>query len=434
MDTMSVGTTQSGAPTPRSAPCLRLIEGDCWAFFAFDVGHSIDLDLAQRVLAGGASPVEPLPARLDGEPVAAESARREEIPRGRPGGRRRAPDSFQFRPAPLRLDQHATDLCEIVLGGFRPSTSVECTFFGFGAISVAYRFPIVGGEAGIAVEGLLPLAQALFDCAPLREHAQRRVAALSARLASAIDRPSIASIVEDYTVYHARRWQANDGAPSIDASAAILADGEAVSRLLLGEAPSEGVALSPRFVESTLSSLISYSASDAAVIDWNAALVLGPDEEASLAVLEFANVELLEVRFLDDRLDDALDRSYASILRRDGSSSPRSPLGLLVDPSRVLRQSLAAFQMENAILFEGVNNALKLIGDQHLARLYAAAVKRFHMQEWDASILRKLHTIDGLYQKLAGEQSGRRMEVLEWIVIILFAVSIVLPFLTGLGK
>ncbi len=39
-----------------------------------------------------------------------------------------------------------------------------------------------------------------------------------------------------------------------------------------------------------------------------------------------------------------------------------------------------------------------------------------------------------LYQKLADEQASRRMEVLEWIVIILIAVSIVLPFLPGVGK
>ena len=39
----------SGPASP--APVLRIHEGDCWAFFAFDVGHAIDLDGAQNLLA-----------------------------------------------------------------------------------------------------------------------------------------------------------------------------------------------------------------------------------------------------------------------------------------------------------------------------------------------------------------------------------------------
>jgi len=78
---------------------------------------------------------------------------------------------------------------------------------------------------------------------------------------------------------------------------------------------------------------------------------------------------------------------------------------------------------------------LKLVGDQHLARLYTAATRRFHLADWDCSILRKLHTVEGLYQKLADEKAIRRMEVPEGIIIVLIAVSIVLPFFPGLrGK
>ncbi len=62
---------------------------------------------------------------------------------------------------------------------------------------------------------------------------------------------------------------------------------------------------------------------------------------------------------------------------------------------------MAALQMESEVLFEGVNNALKPVGDKHMARLCAAAAKRFHLPEW---------------------------------IIILIAVSIVLRFLPGVGK
>src|SRR6266516_209504 len=87
------------------------------------------------------------------------------------------------------------------------------------------------------------------------------------------------------------------------------------------------------------------------------------------------------------------------------------------------------------LVFEQVTNALKLIGEQYLTRVYGHVSRRFHLAEWDVSITRKLQTLDGIYGKLADRAATQRMELLEWIIIVLIAVSIVLPFFTGLvGK
>ena len=95
---------------------------------------------------------------------------------------------------------------------------------------------------------------------------------------------------------------------------------------------------------------------------------------------------------------------------------------------------IASLQMDAALLFESINNALKLMGDQYLARVYRLAAKRFHLEDWDQSIQRKVSTLEGIYRKMADDQSTRRMEVLEWIIIVLIAVSIVLPFVTSAAK
>ncbi len=50
------------------------------------------------------------------------------------------------------------------------------------------------------------------------------------------------------------------------------------------------------------------------------------------------------------------------------------------------------------------------------------------MAEWDATIIRKLETLDGIYSKISDLVSARRMELMEWIVIVLIAVEIILPF------
>src|SRR5204863_392065 len=81
------------------------------------------------------------------------------------------------------------------------------------------------------------------------------------------------------------------------------------------------------------------------------------------AVLEFGNVELLEMRSLDQQLDDALDESYETLSRR------RYGLWLPGSTRADLRR-IGQLQVDNAVLFEGVNNALKLLGDQYLARVY----------------------------------------------------------------
>jgi hypothetical protein len=88
-------------------------------------------------------------------------------------------------------------------------------------------------------------------------------------------------------------------------------------------------------------------------------------------------------------------------------------------------QRVARLQVDGTILFEGVNNTLKLLGDPYLARVYRLAAQRFHLSDWDASILRKLKTVESIYEKISDQQSAFRMEVLEWIIILLIAVSIV---------
>jgi len=87
--------------------------------------------------------------------------------------------------------------------------------------------------------------------------------------------------------------------------------------------------------------------------------------------------------------------------------------------------------VDSAILFEGVNNVLKLLGDQYLARVYRLTAQRFHLTEWDASILRKLETLESIYQKISDQVASRRTELLEWIVIILIAIEIILPFISS---
>jgi hypothetical protein len=169
-------------------------------------------------------------------------------------------------------------------------------------------------------------------------------------------------------------------------------------------------------VEAAIGSRLSFGPDDATFIADDVALVCDPDAGDVRAVLEFANTQLLEMRHLDRQLDTALDGAYETLSRRRRRFGARDhDLG-----------ALGELQLDSALLFEQVTNALKLVGEQYLARVYALASRRFHLSEWDASISRKLQTIDGIYAKLSDRAAARRMELLEWVIIVLIAFEIVL--------
>ena len=159
------------------------------------------------------------------------------------------------------------------------------------------------------------------------------------------------------------------------------------------------------------------------MIDWNAALIFDRDADDVRAVLEFANTELLEMRFLDRQLDDALDQSYEMV--------PKHTLirNLLPGTSGMVTRRISQMQVDGAILFERVSNAPKLLGDQYLARVYRLAAQRFHLNEWNGSILRKLDALESIYKQMHDRAASWRLEVLEWIIIGHILFEIIMAFL-----
>jgi hypothetical protein len=258
------------------------------------------------------------------------------------------------------------------------------------------------------------LSDDLYEAAYLLADSRKHVEQLMVLIHSAISQPNIVDFVEDYAIFQIEQFTAT---PDVNDLCTRYAP--EIAQILRAEHQT----LSSQEVTDALAHKISYGTCDVTIVDWNAALLVDREGDDVRAVLEFANVELLEMRYLDHSLDDALDRSYEALTMRRRHSLPR--LGSF---SAGL-QRVARMQVDSAVLFEGVNNALKLLGDQYLSRVYRLVSQRFHLAEWDAGILRKLQTLESIYEKMSDQATTRRMEVLEWIIIILIAISIVLPFL-----
>jgi hypothetical protein len=374
-----------------TAPCttalsIEIQRGTCYAIFAYDIALAINLDEVERSLS--------------------TISQRERMKR-----QHTAPSYFEYHPAPVRLTQ---EVAPFSLATYMSKPSVDIVLYDFGAASVTYSIPLAG-----PLTDLCALSETLYNHEQLLADSRRRVEHLLSAIAAALTKPNVADLVEDYVIFHLEAF-----VTPCPVDALYTAHAPIIARMLRAEQQE----LSTQEVQDAVSRCLSFRPGDVTIVDWHAALVVDRDGADVCAVLEFANVELLEMRFLDQLLDDALERSHESVSRH------LVKLWWIPGSYRGILHEIAQFQMDSALLFEGVNNALKLVGDQYLARVYRAASERFHLTEWDASILRKLQALEDLYDKMNDQAASHRMEILEWIIIILIAVSIVLPFFPGIGK
>jgi len=363
----------------------NIVRGTCHAILAYDLAFSVDLNEAERRIK--------------------DVKQRETIKH-----KRRAPQYFQYQPPPLRVTQEVESLS---IGNFQTNRGVDVILYDFGGASVVYHIPIAG-----PLSNLHDLSHDLYECPTLLEDSRRRVELILKVIDGAVSKPSVSTFVEDYAIY-----QIDGMSPSLSIDEIVTEHRQTLAQTLRAETRE----LSEDEVRDAMSCRISFGRNDLTVVDWNSAIVIDTEAEDIIAVLEFANVELLEMRNLDYRLDNALTLAYESLSKQPWRQFPFGS-----NPAQL--QRIAQWQVDSAILFEGVNNALKLVGDQYLARLYRAATDRFHLVEWDATIIRKLDTLDGIYEKISDQVTSRRTELLEWIVIALIAVEIVMPFLSRLFR
>jgi hypothetical protein len=354
------------------------VRGTCYVYLAVDLGFAIDLARAERVFA------------------ADQIQQHFKRPR-------RAPEAAQLQRHSLRVAQSGFP---VEIGKFRTDGPVEIALWEFGAATIEYRIAL-----DTELSELVPLSDQLWDQAELLADARRRFQALLEALGDAVDKPNLGQRFEDYVAFELRL-------PVEEPLSSLWTTHAAVTASILRAEPGP---LSEQEIQDALSRRSAYVPDEVVLVDWFAALLVGDDMEDERLVLELSVAELLELRELDERLDRGIDAAYGLLTRK------RSWLASLSTRSDDQAQ-VSQLQADAAVLFEGADNALKLLGDQYLARLYRTISERFHLPQWDAAIERKLQALDGINEKLTERANTRRLEVLEIVIIVLFVVSIIVPF------
>ena len=207
--------------------------GTCYSIFVYDIAFSIDLNEAERRIT---------------------SAKRETIKH-----KRRAPQYFEYTPAPLGINQQAEPVR--IDENFATDPQVELVVYDFGGVSVIYRIPFGCGNVGLRA-----LSDGLYENERLLKDSLRRVEDLLNVIQGAMSKANISSFVEDYAIF-----QIDSFAEPITIEELTSLYAQDIAQILRAETRE----LSKDEVIDALSHRISFGKDDVVIVDWNAALIVG---------------------------------------------------------------------------------------------------------------------------------------------------------------
>ncbi|AGB03573.1 hypothetical protein [Methanoregula formicica] len=185
--------------------------------------------------------------------------------------------------------------------------------------------------------------------------------------------------------------------------------------LLLGEKTN----IAPQMREEIIKNSLSYTTDDLAILSWDSALLCNPENPTDLIdLIEFANVQVLELRYYDRELAREMEKMYDDIEHAD----QMSPF-FRSRQYHAIMAKLMETSAEISEIIEKVDNLIKVTEDVYYARVYATALKVLRSGQWSESVSRKMRVIKENYSMLSDEVRIQHSNSLEWIIIILIALE-----------
>jgi hypothetical protein len=334
----------------------------------YDIGREIDLDWLARELAASYTTARTMFQRVKPTSISIEDP----------------PLTIRMPPFTMERGEKPTTFSVVArvydIGAISLCFVHEDAAAGSGALEeIAFRFAGQEGLAPCFVQYLTTLGQIM------RPHIRN----------FAIN----PEFFEDYTVYTMdRREEGFDPVP-----------------LLVGERGN----FSPQMREEILRNSLSYTQDDVVMLSWDSALLCTPDPPTDITdLIEYANVQVLELRYYDRELTRQMERMYDDIEHAE-------------QHWRFVRtfqyHAIMARQMETyaevSEIIEKVNNLIKVTEDVYYARVYAAALKVLRSGQWSESVSRKISVIHENYLMLSDEVRIGHSNLLEWVIIILIALE-----------
>ncbi|MDO8660951.1 MAG: hypothetical protein Q7K43_03615 [Candidatus Woesearchaeota archaeon] len=350
--------------------------GYLYAYFCFDVAREISLDKIKSFFGRTPETSQFVCERL-------------------------MPEHVRFKTAPLlvRLGR------ETILG---QHVDIKAKVYDFGVVSLIYQIPLNGSIASIA-----ELMKRVAESKDLAARARQKTVLLMHEIAIALVKPkNELSHWEDYFVLRIHELD-----KKLKASDLLEKHGKDIAALLRCETE----LLSNWELDNAIKYPLSYYENELVVVDWNAAFIYDPRQSYDVQdVLEYAVIELLELRAYDDVLDKSLEQAYVDLDKKETFA---------LVPYDKTTKYLVEVKLDVTEVLDRLNDQLKLIGDLYLSKVYHAASQRFYVEQLKTSLNEKLKAAESIYNMLFERANNRLLMMLEWIMVALFVVEIVILLL-----
>jgi hypothetical protein len=359
---------------------METLHGQIFALYLFDVAEAANLERAASAIGGSERPK-----------FSAKSP---------------TPSYINYQQPPLWFDGAAIDVPS--MDGFQAGFKL----FDYGVVSLRLTRPFSG-----TWQELADISSELIENDALERRAEEAVRGVADRLRASMVEPRANFLSEDYLVLAIHEIDRVHTADDL-----IEYHGDVIAALVRGERGT----LSRQERDEVLRHRLSYLANDLVIPTWNAAFVYDTlaGAQAAVEIAEFANSQLLQFRYYDELLDNALARIYGQMQReprwydslagRHYARAARQVHSLLIDVNE---------------LTDRTENALKIVGDVYAARLFALVGARLDLARWKTNVSEKLKTLDDIYRFSVERLGMVRGELLEAAIVAILVFELVLFFL-----
>lgn len=369
---------------------LHIKKGSVDLCYVFEIGEAVKLDKASELIEGDTR------RQLSSKKGAHERY-------------------FGYDPAPL-ISSEVTEPFQF--NKFFTDRSFELTVFDIGVVLARYKIIL---PEGLPIEDLIELSIMLGeDERPLLD-ARARVETMLERISTAVIRPCLEEISHGYSLFGIESFLEATGENIpyvIDTHSGVIAQ-------ILRQESRE---LSDDVKADVLRYKLSYTPTDITIVDWDSAIRFGEESRDIFGVIEFSLVQLLEMLYLDEKIDDHNDSAYevfsesqsSSVIKRLGSKLKRALTGHF----KTTEAELAQIAVDSTNLAINVSTAINLIGDPTLVKIYGLASDRFRLQDLEQAIDRKIRVLEGIYQKYTDRANARRGLILELVIVVLIGIEV----------
>lgn len=148
-----------------------------------------------------------------------------------------------------------------------------------------------------------------------------------------------------------------------------------------------------------LTSKVSYSKDDVAIVDWEGAILIDPegDFDSQIELLKIGNYQLVRYRILDLKIEKSLGDIRKAV--SDGKK-------------KIFATNFVKSAIENKLSvlldFDKVDQSILLVGDWYSANLYRTILEEFYIDDWRNLIKNKLDNLEAI------DATAREHLVYDW--------------------